>query len=148
MKNGFNIPTVPTLALSAVSSTTRLPNVAPYNTFSLTCTATAPEGVVAPKTFTWRRTESAGGTCGGFTVVSSNVNNRNLEQPVSTSILTVTETDNGTLHFCCQASVAGASGTPNSVISIDVVGESACVLQPETIGSCMPIQYCDLSNCK
>ena len=70
---------------------------------------------------------SAGGTCGGFAVVSSNIVNSNLEQPVSTSVLTVTETAIGTLRFCCQASVAGVSGTPNNVLSIDVVGESACV---------------------
>ena len=69
---------------------------------------------------------SAGGSCGGFTVVSGNVDS-NLEQPVSTSILTVTETDNGTLRFCCQTSVVGVSGTPNDVLSINVVGESVCV---------------------
>ena len=51
----------------------------------------------------------------------------NLEQPVSTSILTVTETAIGMLHFCCQSSVAGASGSPNNVLSIDVVGESVYV---------------------
>ena len=107
-----------------MSSTTRLPDVTPYNTFTLTCTATAPEGVVAPKTFTWRRANPANGTCDDFSVVGGNVDS-NLEQPVSTSALkvTVTETDIGVLRFCCQASIAGASGTSNSVLSIDVVGE-------------------------
>ena len=70
---------------------------------------------------------SAGGSCGGFAVVSDNIVNSNLEQPVSTSVLTVTETAIGTLRFCCQASVEGANGSPNDVLSIDVVGESACV---------------------
>ena len=82
--------------------------------------------MVAQKDFTWRRAESTGGTCGDFAVVSGNVDS-NLEQPVSTSILTVTETDAATLRFCCQASVAGADGSPNDELSIEVVGESACV---------------------
>jgi len=37
------------------SNTTRLPNMAPYNTFFFACTATVPQGVVSPKTFTWSR---------------------------------------------------------------------------------------------
>ena len=86
--------------------------------------------MVAPKTFTWRRAESAGGSCGDFVVVGGGiVDNSNLEQPVCTSILTVNETDIGTLCFCCQASITSpdVSGTPNKVLSITVVGESACV---------------------
>ena len=121
-------PSVP-LKLSAVSSTTRLPDVTPYNTFNLTCTATAPEGVVAPKAFKWRRADPADGTCGGFSVVGDSVDS-NLEQQVSTSTLNVavSDVDIGTLRYCCQASIAGASGTSNSVLSIDVVGEFVLVL--------------------
>ena len=80
--------------------------------------------MVAPKIFTWRRADRADDTCDDFSVVGSNVDS-NLEQPVSTSTLnaTVSETDIGVLRFCCQASIAGASGTSNSVLSIDVVGE-------------------------
>ena len=120
----FVFPSVPTLDLSAISSTTRLPDVTPYNTFILTCTATAPEGVVAPKTFTWRRADPADGTCGDFRVVGGSVDS-NLEHPVSTSVLkvTVSETDIGGLRFCCQASIAGANRTSTSVLFIDVVGE-------------------------
>ena len=114
--------------LSVVSSTTRLPDVPPHNTFNLTCTATVPEGVVSPKTFTWMRADPADGSCDNFAVVGGNVDS-NLEQPVSTSILTVTETDTGTSCFFCQASITKpvVSGAPSNVLSIDVVGESACV---------------------
>ena len=68
--------------------------------------------------------DPADGTCDDFSVVGGNMDS-NLEQPVSTSVLkvTVSETDIGVLRFCCQASIAGASGTSNSVLSIDVVGE-------------------------
>ena len=124
----FQFPSVP-LELSAVSSTTRLLDVTPYNTFTLTCTATAPEGVVAPKVFAWRRADPADDTCGDFSVVGDSVDS-NLEQPVSTSVLyvTVSDADIGTLRYCCQASIAGVSGTSNSVLSIDVVGEFVLVL--------------------
>ena len=115
--------------MSAVSSTTRLPDVTPYNTFNLTCTATAPERVVAPKTFTWRRADPADGSnCNDFAVVSGNIDN-NLEQPVSTSVLTVTvnETDIGIVHFCGQASIAKPDVSGKSVTLINIVGEFACV---------------------
>ena len=42
---------------------------------------------------------------------------------VSVLKVTVNETDIGVLRFCCRASIAGGSGTSNSVLSIDVVGE-------------------------
>ena len=79
--------------------------------------------------FTWRRADPADGTCDDFRVVGGNMDS-NLEQPVSTSVLnvTVSETDIGVLRFCCQASIAGASGTSNSVLSIDVVGEFVFIL--------------------
>ena len=80
--------------------------------------------MVAPKALTWRRADPADGTCDDFSVVGDSVDS-NLEQPVSTSVLnvTVSETDIGVLRFCCQASIAGVSGTSNSLLSIDVVGE-------------------------
>ena len=51
--------TVPNVITSLTANTTRLPNVTPYNTFSLTCTATTSvEGVgnvALPKKFLWMR---------------------------------------------------------------------------------------------
>ena len=55
----------------------------------------------------------------------------NLEQPVSTSVLTVTvsDADIGTVRYCCQVSITdqGMDVSDNSVTSTTVVGESACV---------------------
>ena len=85
--------------------------------------------MVAHKTFTWRRADPADDSCNDFNKVGGNIDS-NLEQPVSTSVLnaTVSETDIGVLRFCCQASIAGASGTSNKVLSIDVVGKFVLVL--------------------
>ena len=80
-----------------------LPNVPPHNTFSLTCTATVPQDVTLPKSFSWKR--RSGESLEEVRNDSSTVNriaNSNLDQPVSTSILTVTETAAGTYHFQCQ----------------------------------------------
>ena len=126
----LNAFTAPTFEVSVVSSTSRLPDVAPYNTFNLTCTATAPEGVIAPKIFIWRRANPADVTCGDFSVVGGNVDS-NIEQPVSTSTLnvTVSNADIETLRYCCQVSIIdlGIDVSDNSVTSITVVGESAYV---------------------
>ena len=89
---------VPKLTVTLTTNTTRLPNVAPYNTFSLTCTATSNvEGVVSvalPKKFIWRRRYGPDTT--GLTQLSGNTtiqiqDGDNLNQPTSSSMLTVTE---------------------------------------------------------
>ena len=115
--------------VNVVSNTTRLPNVAPYNTFSLTCTATVPQGVVSPKTFTWRR--RIGASTGGLievTVNSSiNITSTSLDQPTSTSVLTVTETTVGNYRYRCRVDLTElglpAVVTTMDVYPIDVIGE-------------------------
>ena len=87
--------TDPSIHLDLTSSTTHLLNIAPFNTFSLTCTATVPQGVVSPKTFTWRR-RRIGPSKRGFNDITENgdsilINSTNLNQPTSTSVLTVRE---------------------------------------------------------
>ena len=122
----------PTLALTVLSSTTRLPNMSPYNTFTLTCTATAPPGVVESKTFTWRRTMGSGNSCSSFTVVTESgtrqIANSNVDQPESTSVLTVTETTAAVWRYCCQASLLGVT-EPSDVVTITVTGE--CIVHTE-----------------
>ena len=123
----------PTLALTVLPSTTRLPNVSPYNTFTLTCTATAPMGVVEPKTFTWRRTTASGGSCGSFGMViesgTCQIANSNVNQPVSTSVLTVTLTIAAVWRYCCQASLLGVTGTSDGV-AVTVTGECLTHTEP------------------
>ena len=124
---------VPTLTLSVMPNTTRLPSAEPYNQFTITCTATAPEGVISPKTFIWRRTNVAGGSCDSFTDISDNGDTllimfSSLGQPVSTSVLTVTEGIAAEWQYCCEARLTrtdlGSSDViENDVRSVNVAGE-------------------------
>ena len=112
--------------VNVVSNTTRLPNVAPYNTFSLTCTATVPQGVVSPKTFTWRR--RIGASTSGLTAITGNssilINSTNLDQPTSTSVLTVRETTAGDYRYRCMADLSELTvGNTMDVYPINVTGE-------------------------
>ena len=77
----------------------------------------------------WHRADAVAGSFTDFPVVTDNVIDSNLNQPVSTSILNVTETVIGTLYFFCEAIITdlGVGGTPNDVRSIQVIGESACM---------------------
>ena len=104
--------------------------------------------MVAQKDFAWRKADPADDTCDDFSVVDDSVDS-NLEQPVSTSVLkvTVNETDIGVLRFCCQASVAGASGTSNSVLSIDVVGELVLFCLVLFLASLLGWLICRESEC-
>ena len=124
----------PTLTLAVLSSTTRLPNMSPHNTFTLTCTATAPMGVIESKTFTWRRRSGSGGSCGSFSEVidggALQITNSNVDQPVSTSVLAVTETTAAVWRYCCQASLLGVTGTSDEV-AVTVTGK--CIEHAEQI---------------
>ena len=101
--------TVPTIILALTANTTHLPNVAPYSTFSLTCTATTSvEGVgpvALPKRFLWRRRYTSSEST--FYLLASNasiniVDGDNLNQPISSSILVVTEDIPQNYWYCCQ----------------------------------------------
>ena len=79
--------------------------MAPYNTFSLTCTATAPQGVVSPKAFRWRM--RIGADMGGLTEVADNgdsilITSVDLTQPTSTSVLTVREAAAAVYRYRCR----------------------------------------------
>ena len=123
----------PTLVLIVLSSTTRLPNVSPYNAFTLTCTATAPLGVIESKTFTWRRRSGLGGSCSSFSAITGSatlqITNSDVDQPVSTSVLTVTETTAAQWRYCCQASLLGVTGTSDEV-AVTVTGECVKPVEP------------------
>ena len=126
-------PIAPHVALSLTSNITRLPNVSPYNTFSLTCTATAPEGVVSPKTFSWwRRNAEMNNKLVQINhsetnhIISSTVN-----QPKSTSVLTVTETTAGEWYYDCIVTLEELTNVTNEAGShpIHVTGKSFHCLQ-------------------
>ena len=87
----------PTLAVDLTANTTRLPNVAPYNTFSLTCTAISRVGersVALPKRFLWLRRHGPSELNLDPLSNSATIqiqNGDNLNQATSSSMLTVTE---------------------------------------------------------
>ena len=97
----------PTVLLSLTSNVTHLPNVSPYNTFSLTCTATVPEGVISPKNFTWQRRRTAPGSGSDFQIIN-NTNNTTIKAdvPNSQSVLTVTEAVGGIYVYQCSVCLA------------------------------------------
>ena len=97
--------TDPTIQLVLTPNITRFPNTAPYNTFSLTCTATGPQGVVSPKAFRWTR--RIGADTGGLTELTDNgdsilITSVDLTQPTSTSVLTVRETAAAVYRYRCR----------------------------------------------
>ena len=116
-----------------ISNSTHLPNIPPYNTFSLTCTATAPEGVVSPKTFTWWRQNAVMNS----KLVQINhsetnyINGSTLNQPKSTSVLTVTETTAGEWYYHCNVTLEELTNVSNKAGShlIQVTGKSLYLLQ-------------------
>ena len=102
-------PTVPTIIATFTTNTTRLPNVAPYNTFSLNCTTTSHvEGVgnvALPKRFLWLR--RYGFSEFNLVPLTSNAtiqiqDGDNLNQPTSSSVLTVTENISRDYQYRCQ----------------------------------------------
>ena len=123
---------VPTLTITLTPNTTRLPNAAPYNTFSLNCTATSSvegvENVALPKTFTWRKRHGPDTT--GLTQLSSNAtvqiqDGDNLNQPTSTSMMTVTEDIPQDYRYRCRVELnlpADSIFTLTDVYPITVTG--------------------------
>ena len=101
--------TVPTITVALTANTTRLPNVTPYNTFSLTCTGTSRvEGVgsvALPKRFLWLR--RYGSSELNLVLLSSNASIQiqdgdSLNQPTSSSMLTVTEDISQDYRYRCR----------------------------------------------
>ena len=109
-------------------NTTRLLTVPPYNTIVITCTATAPEGVVAGKTIEWRR--RIGPSNGGLLEITDNgdtiqVVTTGLNRPVTNSVLTVKETTPGDYRYRCRVNIPeiGIINEDGDVYPIDVIGK-------------------------
>ena len=122
--------TVPNLIITFTANTTRLPNVAPYNTFSLTCSATSlvqGSEVAFTKSFTWSyQMGNRVGATSGFTTVRMGIVNRGLSLARSTSELTVSETTAGMYTYRCQANLVLSADNifgRNDYYPITVTGE-------------------------
>ena len=124
---------MPKLTVTLTPKTTHLPNVAPYNTFSLTCTATSSvEGmgnVAFPKRFPWLHWYGPDTT--GLTQLSSNATIQiqvgdDLNQPTSSSMLTVTEDIPQDYRYHCHVDLdlpADNIFTLTDVYPINVTGK-------------------------
>ena len=108
------LPAESVLTLSANLNTTRFPNVSPYNVFRINCTATVPAGVVAPKTFEWKRRKGNRGLLNVSNRDSFDIVNSGLDMLTSTSILTVTERSSGTWTYRCKVKLVDVSTTEDS----------------------------------
>ncbi len=112
--------------MTVEASTTRLPTEPPYNTFTILCTASAPDGVIAAKTIIWRRKIGSGTT--GLTDVTANgailIEPRDLTQAESTSLLTVTEDTAGDYRYRCRVDISelGIAKVNKDVYPINVIG--------------------------
>ena len=124
--------------MTLTTNTTRLPNVAPYNTFSLTCSATTMvEGVgnvALPKRFQWRRRYGPS----QFTLDLLSANDTiqiqdgdNLYQPTSSSMLTVTEDILGDYRYRCRVDLnlpADMIYARTDIYPINVTGKNCCYI--------------------
>ena len=123
----YTSSTVPTITVSLEPNTTRLPTEPPYNTFTITCTATAPEGVVAGKTIEWMR--RIGSSTTGLSEITDNGNTiqivaTGLNQPETISVLTVTETTPGDYRYRCRVDIPELTidNVDGDVYPINVIG--------------------------
>ncbi len=112
--------------MTVEANTTRLPTEPPYNTFTIHCTASAPDGVIAAKKFTWKR-RIGNNTTGLKNVIASGVTflieSSNLTQAESTSLLTVTEDTAGDYRYRCRVDIPDLDiFADNDVYPINVIG--------------------------
>ena len=129
----YTSSTVPEITVSLKPNTTRIPTGTPYNTFTVTCTATAPEGVVAGKTIEWKR--RIGSSTTGLSEITDNGNTIQimtigLNQPVTISVLTVTDTTPGDYHYRCRVDISeiDINDVDGDVYPINVIGEFQSLL--------------------
>ena len=106
-------------------NTTRLPAESPYNTFIIFCNASVPEGVVAPKTLEWRRrvmmqtNEWQEIIDNGDTI---QIETSGLNQSMTTSQLTVSETTPGDYQYQCWISITDL-GNHYQDVNVSVIGK-------------------------
>ena len=112
----FSPSPAPTPNVSLCSTTVHLPFVSPYNTLTLTCTATLPvphDMLTASLSFTWLK--------GSDDVTSSSSSSDPL-----TSTLTRQETTPSTLTYTCRYNVVVSGDTPytaDTSATVTVTGE-------------------------
>jgi hypothetical protein len=99
------------------SPVTAVLDVAPYNTFSLVCTASVPTNVLVMKEFVWRSGSSGSGTVltdgAGTTITTLNLNNA-----TSTSVLTTNASVAGTFPYTCDVTVSSSVSSATAIVTV------------------------------
>ena len=82
----------------------------PYNTFTLNCIATAPDGIRVTKAFDWRENDGNIQTTLTHDGNTTSIVNSQLESIESISTLTVTEKPVGTYTYMCISNMLVPGG--------------------------------------
>ncbi len=113
------------IEVSLMTNTSYLPNVAPYNSFTLTCTATtipSQLSVSTVKSFVWKQ-ELLNGTLTEIITDTIDRRDTNLYQRVSTSTLIVKKSAAGEYHYYCQVDIGDLGVNVSDDEYIKVNGE-------------------------
>lgn len=93
-------------------------DAAPYNTFSIVCTASLPANVTATKSFVWRL-----GPSGTGTVLTSSedtsITTLNLGSATSTSVLTTNASSPGLSVYTCDVTVLSSLSSAATTVVVN-----------------------------
>ena len=101
----FLLSTEPSLSVTVEPTTILVLDVAPYNVFTITCTGALSNNISATKTFNWRRQSAGSETPVTHNGVTTIIQNSDLADAISTSVLTAREYSAGTVTYTCESSV-------------------------------------------
>lgn len=111
------------LVVQTEPSTLTVLDVAPYNAFSIVCTASVPVNVTVTKSFVWRRGSSRTGTIitpGRGTSITT----LNSDNATSTSILTTNASTAGSHLYTCDVTVLSSLSSASTTV---VVNGNSCI---------------------
>lgn len=104
-------------------STVTLLDAAPYNAFTIVCTASVPVNVTLTKTFVWRRGSSHTGTIitpgNGTRIITLNSGSA-----TSTSVLTANASTAGSFIYTCDVTVSSFLSSASTTV---VVNGNSCL---------------------
>ena len=89
-------------------------DVAPYNTFSILCTAVLPTNVTTAKEFVWRSGISNITAGAGTTITDLNLNSS-----TSTSILSTTVSNPGAFAYICDVTASSARSSATATVTVN-----------------------------
>ena len=118
--------TVPSLELNIQPSLAVAVDTAPYNSFTLNCTGSAPDGIVATKAFEWREITGNSQTSLVHNGDAVYITDSGLDKPLSTSELRITGKPVGTYLYICISTIqvpGGLNVTASATATATVQGK-------------------------